>query len=316
MQLPVTFGVIGLGRWGRNYLKTLADIGMNVKWGCSTSEETIKSAVLYAKQMPKTTMNYKDILDDRQVEAVAIVTPGSTHYALAKEALERNLHVIVEKPLAFEASKVEELFNLAKERKKVLMVSDIHYFNPGIAKLKTDMGRGVFGKVTFMNMVHGGAGPVRTDMNALWDYHPHSVSMILNVLEKKPLSVSATGAQLISKGVEDIVTINMQFKDSFAIATGTWLYPYKKMELVVSGSKMGASYDDFGEAKLRYFTPDQTIIQQFEPTLPLTNMLNHFVFSVQKKRIQEGRHTIAITKVLESAQKSLKSEGKVVEIKL
>src|SRR3989344_1484604 len=110
MKKPVSIGIIGVGRWGTNYLKTFNELeNCSVKWVCSSTQDTIKKALgkITAKSGLKATTNYKSILEDRNVDAVAIATSGSAHYKLTKEALEAGKHVLVEKPLAFSSQEVK-----------------------------------------------------------------------------------------------------------------------------------------------------------------------------------------------------------------
>jgi predicted dehydrogenase len=88
MAVKVNIGIIGVGRWGMNYLRTFNELeDCTVKWICATKETILKEALkkVNTKTKIKITTNYKNILDDKEVDAVAIVSPGSTHYKIAKD---------------------------------------------------------------------------------------------------------------------------------------------------------------------------------------------------------------------------------------
>src|SRR3989338_4457430 len=176
--------VIGAGRWGTNYIRTFAEIGVEVKWICARSEETLKKASNATKFKANATTKYEDILNDAEVEAVAIVTPGSTHYRIAKDALKEGKHVIVEKPLALNSKEAQELVDIAREEGKILMVGHLHRFNTSIRQIRKDIEAGIFGRIRHINTTGTGNGPVRSDMSALWDFGPHDISIAAYLLGK------------------------------------------------------------------------------------------------------------------------------------
>ena len=328
MSKSVKIGIIGVGRWGKNYLRTLNELeNADVQWVCATRENTIKEA-LKANNNPsvKTTTNYKDILNDEEIDAVAIASNGATHYKLAKDALQSNKHVIVEKPLAFHSQDVKELIRISKERKKILMVGHLHIYNPGIKKLKADIDKGLFGKINFIHLSHFGNGPVRSDLGVIWDFFPHSISILLHLLGKMPLSVSVNGASYIKNGIEDIATMDMAFPNKiFATSAASWLYPLKKMDVVVAGEKLYATFDDYAKiGKLKYYDSRPSIVngrvilkdnRYISPLIsdakPLTEQLKHFLNCVIKNEIPltDGYEGLKVVSVLEAAQKSLKNNG-------
>jgi len=334
MNRPLNIGIIGLGRFGRNYFKTFNQLdNASVVWVCAAEENDIKEALetVSNKSDIKTTINYKDVLNDKEVDAVAIVTPGSTHYSLTKEALGSDKHVIVEKPLAFNSKDAEELIAISDKKRKVLMAGHLHLFNPGIIKLKSDIKSGLFGKINYIHSFGAGNGPIRRDMSALWDYFPHDVSILLYLLDESPLSLSVNGASYINKDVEDLVTMDIKFpKNIFAIAIGTWLYPLKKRELVVVGEKLYAVFDDYAaKDKLRYYGRENEDAQgkaamrdkeylavDIEDTKPLTVQLKHFLECIQnnKEPLTGGDEALKVVKVLECAEKSLKNNGLTIKV--
>ncbi|MBW2977069.1 Gfo/Idh/MocA family oxidoreductase [Candidatus Woesearchaeota archaeon] len=315
--------IIGVGRWGRNYLRTFNELNnANILWVCDTEESTIKEALLKVKTKSsvKTTLNYKDILEDKEVDAVAITTPGTTHYGLAKQALLSDKHVIVEKPITFNSKDAEELVSISDEMGKILMVGHLHLYNPGIRKLKEDIKAGLFGKINYIHSIGAGNGPVRQDMSALWDYFPHDVSILLYLLEKYPLILSVNGASYLKKGIEDVVTMDINFPDGiFATAVGSWLYPMKRRELIIIGEKLYAAFDDYAlNKKLKYYNKatDKVEVQDIGDSKPLIRQLKHFLDCIEdnKKPLTNGYEALKVTKVLECAQKSLKANGAMVKV--
>ena len=328
----LNFGIIGVGRFGRNYLRTLNEMNeSSVKWICSSTEKTLSEASsgIDLKYQIKKTADYGKILDDKEVDAVVISTPGSTHYKISKEALLAGKHVLVEKPMCFSSREAEDLAKTAKKKNKILMAGHLHLFNPGIQKLREDIKNGLFGKINYISIFHSGNGPVRTDINALWDFFPHSVSVLLHLLESNPVKASVNGKSFIKKGNEDIVSMHMKFPDDvFALSTGTWLHPQKKMEVVVAGEKLYAVFDDYAADKLRYFDSVPKLFNKkiiidgkgakkipISDSKPLAGQIKYFLNLVKTGNDYRGSLKLALktTKILEMAQKSLKS-GKEVKI--
>ncbi len=323
MKGCVSIGVVGVGRFGKNYLRTFYEMeDSSVKWVCAGNEQSLKEAVsIGIRSKTECTLNYRDVLDDPDVDAVAIVTPGSTHFSLAKEALDSGKHVIVEKPPAFSSVKFAELVAAAKKARRLLMVSDIHRFNPGILKLREDIGKGLFGKLNYMYFSHFGNGPVRSDMSALWDFFPHSASVSLYLAGSTHSSVCASGASFIKEGIEDMVSMSIRFKNGvFASANAGWLYPSKKMEVVVAGEKMFAVFDDYAaKDKLKYFLNRPSVVGGrvvFEdkgvvvPELgtekPLTGQLRHFLQCIRNGELSGNcREYADVMKLLDAAQTSM-----------
>lgn len=332
--MKTNIGIIGVGRWGTNYLRTFNKLeNAEISWICSAREESIAKALNNANVSNiKTTTNYKDILDDGDVDAVAIATPGSTHYRLAKESLKADKHVLVEKPLAFNSKDVKELIKAANKKKKILMVGHIHRFNSAIQKLKEDIGAGIFRNINYIHSFGSGNGPIRRDMNALWDFFPHDITILLHLLGEMPLTVSATGASYLTSGIEDVVTMDLKFKKNiFATAMASWLYPLKKRDLVVVGEKLYAVFDDYAAIdRLKYYNSRPKIVDgkivmedgghiipKFSDAKPLTEELKHFLYCIEnnKKPFTDGHHALKVTNVLEAAQKSLEKNGAIVKVK-
>jgi len=334
MEEPINIGIIGVGHFGKNYLRTFNELdNVLVTWACATKESTIKEAISKIKtKVPiKTTTNYKDVFDDSEVDAVAIVTPGSTHFSLSKEALKCNKHVIVEKPLTLSSGEAKELIKISNSTKKILMVGHVYRFNPAIKRLKEDITNGIFGKINYVNYSHFGNGPIRKDMSALWDFFPHGLSILFYLLEELPLRVNANGASFLQKGIEDIVTIDLAFpNNTFAAMTGSWLYPFKKMCLVIIGEKLYATYDEHStKEKLKYYTNNSEIIDEkiakkgkgysvpfVENDRPLTEQLKHFLDCIKHNKVPltDGNEGLKVVNVLEAAQESLNNNGAPVKI--
>lgn len=331
--MRINIGVIGIGRFGINYIRTFNQLDdANISWICSRSKNTLDKAKNELDLSVKATTDYKDILADKDIDAVAITTPATTHYKIAKEALLAGKHVIVEKPVTTSSKECEDLIKMSKRKNKVFMAAHIHRYNPGIQKLKEDIDSGKFGKINFIHYTHLGNGPVRADINALWDFFPHTLTICNYLFDEIPASVSANGACFLRDKIQDIVVVNLKYKNgAYVTATGSWLYPFKRMELVVSGKKLSAAFDDYAKKeKLKYY--DNLIIEDknqaiagrgyvspdIDETRPLTAEMKHFLECIRnnKEPLTGGNEALKVIKLLEYAQKSLDNDGKKVVVRL
>src|SRR3989338_10887876 len=298
--MGINIGIIGIGRFGTNYFKTFNKLNdAEVSWICSRSSSTLDRAKNELDLSVKVTADYRDILIDKDIDAVAITTPATTHYKIAKEALLAGKHIIVEKPVTASSKECEDLINISKRKNKVFMAAHIHRYNPGIQKLKEDIGAGKFGKINFIHYTHLGNGPVRADINALWDFFPHALTICNYLFDEIPVSVSANGACFLRDKIQDIAAVGLKYKNgAYATATVSWLYPFKRMELAVSGEKLSASFDDYAsEEKLKYYGNAPKIMdgkpiiagkgytpQDIGKTRPLTAELEHFLDCVRNNK--------------------------------
>ncbi|MBI4451977.1 Gfo/Idh/MocA family oxidoreductase [Candidatus Woesearchaeota archaeon] len=327
----MNFGIIGVGRFGTNYLRTLCELNASVKWVCSRSMKSIDSALQKCNpgQEIKKTTDYKIMLNDRSVDAVIVSSPGSTHYKIAKDSLNAGKHALVEKPMCLSSREAEDLSKTAKKNNKVVMAGHLHLFNPGIQKLREDIKRGLFGRINYISIFHSGNGPIRTDISALWDFFPHSVSILLYLLEANPVELSVNGASFIKKGNEDIVTMDMKFPNNVsAVSIGTWLYPLKKMDIIIAGENLYAVFDDYAIDKLRYFDSRPRIVNgkimiddkgykgiPIGDSKPLTEQVKYFLNLIKTKNDPQNnlKSGLRVTKILELAQNSLKT-GAAIKI--
>ena len=124
--------------------------------------------------------DFRTLLADPEVTAVALATPAVTHYELTKAALEAGKDVLVEKPSAIDVSHGEELVRLAALRKAgILMVGHILRYHPAILKLQQLIRDGTLGKLNYLYSNRLNIGKIRTEENILWSFAPHDISVML-----------------------------------------------------------------------------------------------------------------------------------------
>lgn len=340
----INVSVIGSGYWGPNLIRNFAELDLaDLKSVCDLREDRLG---IISKSYPTvtTTTDYKEVFADTGVDAVVLATPAATHYSLVKKALLSNKHVMVEKPLALKTSECKELINLATERTKVLMVGHTFIYNDAVNFLKNYIDSGELGKVFYLYSQRLNLGRIRHDLNAMWNFAPHDVSIVLHLLDEKPIRVSAKGLTYIQEGIEDVVFINLDFPSGVtAHIHVSWLDPQKVRRMTVVGDKRMVTYDDvssdakiqvydkgvtkipnsnsprdfetFGEFQLLLRSGD-VHIPSFKFREPLANECAHFVECIMegKTPLTDGIAGMEVVRILEGAQRSLDENG--ISVKL
>jgi predicted dehydrogenase len=241
----VTVGVVGVGGWGKNLARNYSQIpDANLKYLCDLDER--KLSVLEGQlQVQRTSMQFDDLLRDPDLDAVVIATSGSTHYELCKKALTAGKDVYVEKPFVQSVEEAEELVFLADKNERILMVGHLLEYHPVVQRLKAMIDSGELGEIRYIYSQRLNLGTVRLDENALWNFAPHDISVILFLLGISPTDVSARGQSYLQPGIEDVVFMLLNFGDkAMGHVHVSWLDPHKTRRITIVGSKRMAVFDD------------------------------------------------------------------------
>jgi predicted dehydrogenase len=237
--------LIGTGYWGPNLANAIERTGKAVlAWLCDSNPENLSAL---ARRYPgaRTTLEVAEILHDERVDAVFIATPTATHFDLGRWVLEAGKHVLIEKPLSTRSCEAAALVRLAKERRRVLMVGHVFEYNAGVRAVDELIKSGELGEIYYMSFERTNLGPVRTDVNALWDLAAHDVSIMCDFMSAAPASATATGRSYLNSGIEDVVFATFVFeRGTAAHVHASWLNPSKVRQITVVGSRKMAVCDD------------------------------------------------------------------------
>jgi len=316
--------VIGNGHWGKNLLRNFHELKA-LSSVCDLDEEKLNDC---AKKYPEIPLynNFRAVLDDPEVEAVAIATPAATHYKLASQALLANKDVFVEKPMALSYREGEHLVDLAEKRSRILMVGHILEYHPAIIKLNKMIQEGILGKIQYIYSSRLNLGKFRMEENILWSFAPHDISVMLFLLREMPSEVSAFGGNYLDPDITDVTVTNLNFPSgSKGHIFVSWLHPYKEQKLCVIGDRSMLVFDDTeSKNKLLSFNHKidwienkpisqrkQAIPISVAKTEPLKLECQHFIecLTSRKTPLTDGHNGLRVLKVLEACQKSLKKNG-------
>ncbi len=246
---------IGCGYWGPNLVRNFSALANC--WVKYVVDSSAERRAFVESNFPKTKAvdSVATVLNDPEVDAVLIATPAGSHYQLAKEALLAGKHIFVEKPLATKVAEVDELAVLAAARKLVVMAGHTFIYNAAVRYVKKLIDAGELGEIRYIYSQRLNLGRIRSDIDALWNFAPHDISIIqywLNDLE--PLSITRNGMDFMQNGVEDVVFLNMTYPGKImANIHVSWLDPQKVRKMIVVGSKKMVIYDDIADDKIMIY---------------------------------------------------------------
>jgi predicted dehydrogenase len=246
---------LGCGYWGPNLLRNFSALpNCRVKYVVDSSAER---RAFVETNFTRTTAveSAKTVLDDPEVSAVVIATPAATHFALAKQALRAGKHIFVEKPLATKASEVDELDRCAAERNLVVMTGHTFIYNAAVRYVKKLIDDGELGDIRYIYSQRLNLGRIRSDIDALWNFAPHDISIIQYWLgDPEPVSVSKKGMAYMQDGIEDVVFLSLEYPSKIiANVHVSWLDPQKVRKMIVVGSRKMVVYDDVADDKIAIF---------------------------------------------------------------
>lgn len=309
--------VIGCGMWGRNIVRNFYSLNV-LDTVCDIDDENLKK-VREQYLGVKTTKDFNEVINNKEITAVAVVTPSHTHFKLVKAMLEAGKNVYVEKPISTVAQEARDLSELAHKKGLVLMVGHLLLYHPAVNRLKMLIEDGVLGDIVYAQSDRLNVNFHKNDRSVMWDLAPHDVSMISYVTGKTPLRViSAIGCSSDRTDIMDITHIGIQFEDGvIGHISDSWITPKKHVTLLVRGTKATAIlddtvpenklvvYDNFEQNTTQHITtPDVLEIE------PLKLECQHFISCCEtgKKARSDGDNGFMVTQILEEAEKIMLGE--------
>jgi predicted dehydrogenase len=338
MKKTITVGVVGCGYWGPNLVRNLRQSqDCHLKVLCDTSEARLTHMRRLHPEVA-TTHQFTDLLQDGEIDALVIATPVRLHYEMAKAALTAGKHVFIEKPMARTVAEGEELVKLAGQQGRVLMVGHTFLFSPAVRRMKEIIDAGDIGEVQYIAARRLNLGLFQKDINVAWDLAPHDISIVLHLLEELPISVSCQGSKHVTRGVEDVTMMYLNFrKNRCAFVHNSWLDPKKVRQMTVVGSQRMIVYDDtepleklkiydarvevpphydtFAEFTYSYHYGDAYVpyIKQDEP---LKLECQHFLECIRGEAVSltNGHLGLEVVRILEASSESLRQRGASVTL--
>jgi predicted dehydrogenase len=333
---PLTVAVVGLGYWGPNLLRVFFDLeDVCVKWVCDLDEDRLRR---FARRYPSVcaTTDLEQLLEDEELDAVAIATPVYTHFELARQSLEAGKHTFVEKPLASSTAAATRLLGTAADRGLELMCGQTFLYSSPVRTVKQLLDSGELGEVFFVSSSRVNLGLHQRDVSVVWDLGPHDFSILLNWFEERPVSVRAVGRDSIVPGIHDVAFVTLNFASGLVASVElSWLAPSKLRRTVLVASEKMVVYEDgtaepirlfdhgvvyrdpetFGEYHLSYRT-GHIVSPKLDNYEPLSRELADFAAAARGETSLRAQTLLArdVVLVTEAAERSLRSGGCEVAI--
>lgn len=331
----LTLGVIGYGYWGPNIVRNFNAIdSARVMMVADGAESALKRLKNEYPQITAT-QDCNDILCAADIDAVAIVTPVSTHFELARMALRNGKHVFVEKPFTATVSQAEELIELAEKMHLKIMVDHTFIFTSTVRKIKQLIDEDVLGAIYYYDSIRVNLGLFQHDVNVIWDLAPHDFSIMDFLIREKPVAVQACGKAHVN-GKEDVAFVTAHFSSNIVGHFNVnWLSPVKVRLTLLGGEKKMLVWNDIvSDEKLRVYDKGIKSNSQgggaydlrvsyrsgdmWAPKIEHTEALkleaDYFTRCIlaNETPINDGHAGLRIVRMLEACDQSLKNRGGLV----
>ncbi len=236
-----SIAVVGCGYWGKNLVRNFFELGA---LAC-ISEQDLKVASELSARYGVENLNFNEILEKKDIDAVVLAVPADLHHSMSIEAMKMGKHVYVEKPLAMNRKEAEEMISVSNKSGVHLMVGHLLQYHPVFRELKRLTNSGELGSLKYIYSNRLSFGKFRSHEDVIWSFAPHDISMILSLTQKNPIRVQTESLPILQDNIADIATIHLDFEDNLKSRISvSWLHPFKEHKLIVIGTKGMATFDD------------------------------------------------------------------------
>jgi predicted dehydrogenase len=342
---PLGIAVLGAGRWGshliRNFLNHPDARLLAIADPHPDRLQTLTQTLSLTADVVLTT-DWRVALEMDGVVGVAIATPATTHVALTQAALKQNLHVLVEKPLTLSWQEGLSLCRLAEEQQRQIVVDHTYLFHPAIQQGKTFIETGQLGDLRYGYATRTHLGPIRQDVDALWDLAIHDIAIFNTWVGQTPTRIQAQGtvwlqtdapkSDLFPQGLSDLVWVQLIYPSGVQAAIHLcWCNPDKQRRLCLSGSRGTLIFDELASSPLTvqpgwvqpsqsHYTPVGQQVQHLavSPVEPLHQVCTHFLTCARHNTpspLSDGWMGLQLVQILQALTQSLQQGGIPIEVK-
>lgn len=334
----IAIGVVGYGYWGPNLARCVAETdGCRLAAVGDLSSANLEKA---GRRHPSAKLHghWRELIADKDVDAVMVATPVGTHFEIALAALKAGKHVLVEKPITTTSREAAILIEEAAKRKLVLMVDHTFVFTPAVQKIRDLIVDGSLGNIYYYDSTRINLGLFQRDVNVIWDLAVHDFAILDYLLGEQPVAVSASGAGHIRGSVENMAHISLFYQSGIvAHLNVNWLAPVKIRQTLIAGSRQMVVYNDLepsekvkiydrgvslngNEEELHKLLVSYRIGDMWAPQLSVKEALltetEHFLQAIASGTtpITSGHSGMNVVAMLECAAASVKQRGAPIEI--
>ncbi|MCX6199879.1 MAG: Gfo/Idh/MocA family oxidoreductase [Bacteroidetes bacterium] len=335
----INIGLIGCGYWGQNFARII-DNSANCKL-FAIADSDAKRIEQIRQQYPhvKTVTDTNELLNSKEIEAVVVATPVSTHFKIVKQALENDKHVLCEKVLSDKIEEIKILQELSRKKELTLLVGFTFLFNSVVRHIKRAIENDELGKMQYLTFKRTGHGLVRHDVDVVNDLASHDISILLYWMGM-PEWVSCTTRAILGKGHADMAFMQMGYANGMIASVHvSWVSPLKQRIIEITGDKCMMIFDDVQSSeKLRIIKSDRKyqslssdfgsfqlavksgdiLIPNVNYPEPLINELGIFTKCIRKKEKLPNEFDLSekIWQIVDCAYKSNAQLGKQISVNI
>jgi len=333
--MTIGIGVIGYGYWGPNLVRNFMSTAHVRVVGIAERRADVRASLAQSAPAISVFESEEELIARDDIDAVVIATPVSTHYPLAKAALAKGKHVLVEKPLASSSAEVEDLIAHAEKGGRVLMVDHTFLFTGAVQTMTQLVRRGELGDVCYIDSTRVNLGLFQPDVNCLWDLAPHDLSIIDQLIGSDIVSINATGYGHIDPMRPDMVFLTLHYANKqVAHFNLSWMSPVKVRRFTVGGTKKMLVWDDLDQdQKIKIYDhgiefqqedqrttilPEYRIGDIYSPLVSrkeaLKGVAEHFIQVIrgEAQSTMDGQRGLRVVRILEAAQTELDRNLQIV----
>lgn len=327
----MNIALIGYGYWGPNVAKNIyANKSLKLHSICDLKQARLDKAKTLYVEHAQYESDYKKLLNNPEINAVAVAVETSAHYQVVKDALIAGKHVYVEKPFTSTVKEAEELTALANSKNLIIHVDHIMMYHPCIQRIRELILSGDLGDLLYVEAMRMNLGQIKKDVSAMADLAVHDLSIIDYLSNgKEPFYIKAVGEKKYNPK-ESLTFLMLRYDDFIAHIQSSWISPLKERKLIVAGSKKMVVFDDIKPSteKLTIYDKGVDVIAgddiEYEdyavktrvgdiwiPYIPeqdaLYNSLDHFSTCIRLNKQSDSGPTqaIRVLKILEHAEETM-----------
>jgi predicted dehydrogenase len=238
-------GIIGYGYWGPNLARAIVEVdAMALRAIADFSVPALERA---GRRHPSARLltDWRDMIADPSIDAVAIATPVSTHFDIALAALKAGKHVLVEKPMTDSVFKASLLVEEAARRSLILMVDHTFIYTGAVRSIHDLIENGKLGEIYYYDSIRINLGLFQKDVNVIWDLAAHDFAILDFLVKSKPVAISASAAAFLPNRPENMAHLSVFFDNgAMAHLNVNWMAPVKVRQTLIGGSQRMVIYDD------------------------------------------------------------------------
>ncbi len=324
----LAFGLIGLGHFGKHYLRLLAkQTGVHLSAIADRSPDAFRKHNVDIPPETHRLSDAKELLRSPDIDCVIIATPAQSHFRIASEALKLGKHVFLEKPMTMGLKEAYTLKGIVEKSKKTFLLGHQYLYNDYLHHLKRKLTANILGKIKYVVSENFQYGPIRKEISCFWETATHELSILDYLLGPLEVyDVRGRASSVMRTKYDDFSAVEVVLQNKILVTiVVSWFMPQKVRRMTIVGTKGMTLFDDCEvQNKLKFILTsypktisgsshffDQSKQKILVPRIiaqePLRNELIHFIDCVRnnKKPLTDIEHGIRITSLLDHISESL-----------